>query len=194
MKGIHRQQFVRGLINTRYLFIFFLVTFCRLGLADPTMQEYSVQAIRTLNLARFTEWSASALSSRTTAAPALCVLGNRSMHSAFEQLEKPEAGNKTIRMVHVRSPADFDQCRILFISGDEAGVSGLLRKAMYRHVLTIGEHQNFLREGGMVQLAMNRGAIRMNINLKAVRQAGLRINSKVLRLANVVKEADGSLP
>jgi hypothetical protein len=52
----------------------------------------------------------------------------------------------------------------------------------------VGEDEAFLREGGMINFALSGGKISLEINLKPARKSQLRISSKLLSVANVVKE------
>jgi hypothetical protein len=55
-------------------------------------------------------------------------------------------------------------------------------------VLTVGEADWFLAEGGMVTLKLEAGRVRLEINLGAAQRAGLQISSKLLSLARVVRK------
>ncbi len=163
-----------------------LMGFGNLALAD-TLQEYTVKAIRSLNFARFTQWSVSALntSERTVS---VCVLGNKIAQEAFAHIDRKTIGDKAIKILHPNQLKNFRQCQIIYLSQLDPQTSlEILSKIGYMAVLTIGEDKDFLKNGGMIQLEMADGKINMNINLVAVRRAGLEISSRALKLAKIVE-------
>ncbi len=155
-------------------------------LAANYAQEYTIQAIRTLNFARFTEWSSNALKDSNNVIN-LCVLGDTLVHDAFTQIEKKPSGQKAIRVIHLTRGNNLDQCKVLFLSDPENyATKNFLLKLRGLPILTIGENKGFIENGGMVLLKMDKGMIEMVINLKAVQKAGLQISSRVLKLATIV--------
>ena len=66
-----------------------------------------------------------------------------------------------------------------------AALLGELRTA---HVLTVGESDGFIEEGGIVNLKLDSGKIQIQININAADQAGLRISSKLLSLAQIIRK------
>jgi hypothetical protein len=53
-------------------------------------------------------------------------------------------------------------------------------------VLTVGEHEEFLTDGGMIRLFVEDNKVRFSINQKAADAAGILISSRLLRLARAV--------
>jgi YfiR/HmsC-like len=53
-------------------------------------------------------------------------------------------------------------------------------------VLTIGESDGFARAGGMVNFVIDAGRVRFDVNQKAAERRGLRLSSRMLRLARRV--------
>jgi hypothetical protein len=54
-------------------------------------------------------------------------------------------------------------------------------------VLTVGESDQFIEEGGVINFMKKAGKIRLEINLDASLKAKLEISSKLLSVADVVK-------
>ena len=55
-------------------------------------------------------------------------------------------------------------------------------------VLTVGDGDDFARNGGMIGLFVEDGRMRFAINPDAAHRAGLRLSSQLLKLAKIVKE------
>jgi hypothetical protein len=54
-------------------------------------------------------------------------------------------------------------------------------------VLTIGESDQFLRDGGIVNFVIENGRVRFEVNQRVARDHGLSLSSKLLQLARSVK-------
>jgi hypothetical protein len=150
--------------------------------------EYEVKAALIYNLAKFVEWPPSAL---PDAQPnlLLCVLG----HDPFgANLEQTIAGKLvhgkalTIRRFHKADNAHG--CHIVFISSSERGhLAQLLNAFQGGPVLTIGEMEQFATRGGMVNFIIEDNRVQFEINIDAAERAGLKISSRALKLARVVR-------
>jgi hypothetical protein len=71
------------------------------------------------------------------------------------------------------------------VSGDDEDV---FREARLREspILTVGETDDFLRWGGMIEFFNDHNHVRLRINLAAARATSLQISSKLLRVAQVL--------
>jgi hypothetical protein len=84
------------------------------------------------------------------------------------------------------------QCQILFIGASEAGrTSDALRAFAAAPVLTVGESGNFIVEGGMIRFIDSGRRIRFEITPDAARRASLKISSRLLRVADIVRDRQG---
>jgi hypothetical protein len=52
--------------------------------------------------------------------------------------------------------------------------------------LVVGESEDFLEQGGMINFHLQGGKVRFEVNLKAAEDEGLKVSSKLLRLATRV--------
>jgi len=81
---------------------------------------------------------------------------------------------------------------MLFLSHDEvrrqATILGSLRG---QPVLTVGESENFLSDGGMIQLHLEEDKVRFDINAGLADSSHLKISSRLLLLATTVMLRDG---
>jgi hypothetical protein len=117
----------------------------------------------------------------------ICVLGpnpfGRSLDDAVDG--KSIDGRKFV----VRQVAEIEQaggCQILFIAlrpkkhppGTALASAG---------VLTVGESDGFAAGGGVIGFKLEGGRIQLEVNLEAAEQSKLRISSKLLSLARIVK-------
>jgi hypothetical protein len=103
---------------------------------------------------------------------------------------KPVNGRRIVvrRMGH---DADLKGCQVIFVGASEGkNASSVLERLRGSNVLTVGESDGFGRHGGIVNLLLNDGRIRFEVNPHAAERAHLQISSRLLSLATLV--ADGS--
>ena len=158
------------------------------GGAHAQVEEYQVKAAFLYNFAKFVEWPPHVF--KNAGDPiSICVLGKNPVENALEEAVAGKAVEG--RTFLVRQIAEINpgcNCQILFVSSSErkrfrssaAGIKGL-------GILTVGEAQDFAAEGGVINFKLEAGRIRLEINLDAAEQAQLRISSKLLSLAQIVK-------
>jgi hypothetical protein len=63
--------------------------------------------------------------------------------------------------------------------------SGIVNTLKGKSILTIGDQPWFLEQDGMIRFVNSDNKIRFQINVDAVKEAGLEVSSKLLRLADI---------
>jgi hypothetical protein len=90
---------------------------------------------------------------------------------------------------------DMSACRVLFIpSGtfEKKDLSKKLKAFREMGVLTVGEENGFLENGGMVNLLLlDEKKVSFEVNVKDAKRAGVKFRSKLLRLAKRVVSEEG---
>ncbi len=166
-----------------------LILFC-----NPTQAESRTALLKVGYLhkfAKFIEWPTEAFSSKG-AIFALCVLGTDSFVGALPSIQgKPIKGRK-LEIKYFAQEAPEKGCHILFVSASEADrVSQIIPPRQLTPSLTVADFERFAHSGGMINFTTEGSKTRFAINLKAAQRAGLRIRSKLLKLAISV-ETDAS--
>jgi hypothetical protein len=161
----------------------FLVALPLTSQENPTLAEYEVKAAYLLNFARFVDWPP--LADRTQdELLSICVLGDDPFEGTLERLARGEVVNG--QPIVVRRVSRYEEsCRILFVSRSERDLFRVLR-GVNGNVLTVGEDERFLFEGGMISFAIENRRVRFDVNLKAAEQASVRISSRLLVVARKV--------
>jgi hypothetical protein len=149
-------------------------------------KEYRVKAVFLYNFAQFVQWPAASLPDDQSPL-VVGILGDDPFHSYLDEVVKGEkVNNHPIRIVRYKNADEAGNSHILFVSASEAHRSdAILAAVKSRGILTVGESQDFCRNGGMVCFATESGRIRLKINLDPVQEANLTVSSKLLRLADV---------
>jgi YfiR/HmsC-like len=154
------------------------------------VDEYQVKAAYMYNFAKFVDWPAGTLDG--PAQPiAFCVLGQTPLGQPLHDTLSGKAVDQ--RPLVFRQLSDSKQagmCQVLFIGSlDKKLVRQTLDEIKSLPVLTVGEAENFTNDGGIVRFVLDAGRVRLEFNLDAADGAKLRISSKLLGLASVVKRA-----
>ena len=179
--------FIKGLMSV------FLPMLCLLiGIGLPadigagTVEEYSVKAALVFNFARFTDWPLDTIADSPEPLN-ICVVGDYAILEAFASVEGKLVNGRRIVLKRVRRIRKSDSCDLLFVSGSDRGLLPKIFAAVERkHVLTIGEMAGFTEAGGIINLVKTGNRINFEVNLEAAQQAGLKISSRILKLAIIV--------
>lgn len=149
-------------------------------------QEYSVKAAFLFNFARFVEWPEESFSAARHFL--LCILGRDPFGSALSSIDGKTVEDRQLVVKHIDSHEAAAACHILFIStSEEARVPYILRDLQGYHILTISEFAQFAQRGGIINFIIVDNKIRFEINPGAARDAGLKISSKLLKLADIIQ-------
>ena len=148
--------------------------------------EYDVKAALLLNFARYIEWPDGAFESARSPIE-VCVLAPSPFGDALDRtLAGETVANRPLSARQVHGPSDSAGCHLLFIpSGAEARASALVREGG-PHTITVGESRRFADMGGAVNLVIEGGRVRFNVNLRPVEDRGVRISARMLQLAGRV--------
>ncbi|HET6568642.1 MAG TPA: YfiR family protein [Rhodothermales bacterium] len=149
--------------------------------------EYQVKAVFLYHFTEFVTWPRSAFP-EAQAPLVIGVLGDDPFGAYLDETVRGEMVNGHPLVVRRYDRVEqVEGCQILFVSPSEAGRLGrILSRTSDRPLLTVGDTDDFARDGGIIQFVTVRGKIRLRINVDAARSAGLTISSKLLGLADIV--------
>jgi YfiR/HmsC-like len=148
--------------------------------------ERELKAAFLYNFAKFVEWPPAAFPERATPVT-LCTLGDDAIAASLEAVVKGETLDARRLVVRrLRDPQEARDCHVLFISPAEKHVSQLLASLRGAGVLTVGDGNDFLDQGGVIRFFLEQNRVRFDINLDAAERSRLNLSSKLLRLARAV--------
>lgn len=167
------------------------VMFCAAGVAGKDFEpsEYQLKAAFLVNFPKYVDWPPSAFASSNSPV-VITVLGeNRFGEDLNAMVNGKTANGRPIVVRYVAREAEVGSpCHILFVTAsEEKRLPAVLEKFKGTSTLTVGENDAFLDEGGMINLARDSKKIQMEVNLAPTRNAGLKISSRLLSVAGVVK-------
>lgn len=166
-------------------------TFLAIVLATPVIggeapREYQLKAAFIYNFVQFVDWPASAFPSAQSPV-VLATVGADPFQGALDQAAAGKsAGRRPLLVKHFAQAADVNRCQLLFIAaGQEDQLAAARTRLGDAPVLTVGESEEFIRAGGMIRFYQEDNRLRFEINPSAAHKAGLRISSRLLKLAKI---------
>ena len=172
------------------------LVFCLVNVVVPrtatgqrdSVDEYKLKTAMLYSLINFVEWPDSAYSDRQ-APIQLCILGRDPFESSLTSTALQETANgRSVFVRHLQNDKEVRGCQVLYISSSERKIAErILSTLTGSSVLTVGETTQFAEHGGMIQFSLEDQRVHFEINLDAASRAGLKISSKLLALAQIVK-------
>ncbi|HYE86596.1 MAG TPA: YfiR family protein [Vicinamibacterales bacterium] len=158
------------------------------GLTTASASGVPDQQIRAgflYNFAMFVEWPTTPLGD-----PLLVgVLGDDVFASALRSIDGRAANGRKIVVRPVDESDDLARTSILYVGhADDRSAAATLARVGKKPVLTVGHSPRFTQVGGIVRLYTDGGKLRFEINTDRSNECALRISSKLLNLAKIVKE------
>lgn len=145
-------------------------------------RQHLIKAAFVYDMLKATQWP-QARSGRVV----LCVLGRDPFGAAWHSIEGRPIGKRKLDVAPVEFRSDLAGCDALFVGTSERWRWPQLRRALVAQpILTMSEMVGFAQDGGMVALMAVDNRLRFDVNLKAVRKAGLSIDTDALEQANKV--------
>jgi hypothetical protein len=148
----------------------------------------ALKAAFLFNFVNFIEWPAEVLAPGQHLS--LCVIGDTAVADALAQTIKGRSVDDHALTLSVKA-ADGPvlQCHLLYLAGPDAKRSEQLLLALSgASIFTVGDGDRFAETGGVAQLILENGRIRFAVNMDAARRAHLKISSKLLSLATIIKD------
>ncbi len=156
--------------------------------AEPAKisREYLIKAAILYNFAKFATWPAAAFSN-ATAPLRICVIGADPFGPALESLNGKTVRNRALVTAPIAKVEDAAACHILFVSASEKDRLGaILDTVSALPILTVADINRFANSGGIIALKEVNDRSRIEVNIGAANLAGLKLSSKLLRLADTV--------
>lgn len=160
---------------------------------DLTASEYGVKAVFLFNFTRYLEWPEE---NGLEFCP-IAVLGKSEILAPLREIAaKKNSGSRSIQIRECRDVAEIDRPRILFLSASAADLlPEVLAAVRGTDVLVVGETEGFGSRGVPVNFVLREGTVRFEINVQALKNAGIQASSQLLKLAILVEtETEVDLP
>jgi len=169
----------------RFMLVLTFLTICSARAAtQESIDVYQVKAAFIYNFAKFVEWPHEAFKDSNERI-SICVLGRNPFGSLLaDTVEGKIVGNRKFAVSLLSNVSEGRTCHILFVSAPQSKPARiLLEEAKNPYLLTVGESNEFLAGGGMINLRVQDSHVRIEINREAASAAKFRISSRLLSLA-----------
>jgi hypothetical protein len=153
-----------------------------------TIDQYEVKAGFVTSFANFVEWPPEAFKSPHDPF-VICVLGRNPFGATLAGLVAGKVvGNRALMLRELMDVREAEGCHILFISASEhLRFRAILSSLREQSIFSIGDTNDFVSEGGVANLRIENGRVRIEINVVAAKEKNLRISSRLMGLARIVK-------
>ena len=193
-KRFHCRLHHTCMINKAVRLIIIAAVFVMAGLApnvqaeDVGSYEYVLKAAFLYNLAKFVELPAEAFADDQGVIE-FCILGKDPFGSALESVKGKTVKGRKVMIKRTAKISDVQGCHVLFISRSEKKhLSKVFAELEDSNVLTVGDMRDFVQKGGMINFITAGQKIRFEVNVSAAERNGLKISSKLLKLATSVSK------
>lgn len=166
----------------RLLLITLLAALAAHPAAQTATLEYQVKAAYLFNFLKFVEFPPA---SRPLT---VCVAGRNPFGTALDDVVRGEqVQGRTIVSRVILEPEPG--CDVVFVPTG-AATAAYLRAARGTSTLTVGESSEFIPQGGIINFVLDGRNVRFEIAPMAAEQANLRISSRLLQLATLVRTTE----
>jgi YfiR/HmsC-like len=167
---------------------------CPAQTADsPDSAEYLIKAGFIYNFANLMQWPANTFSSPDSPIVIAIVGTDASGGILDEVLAGKKVAGRPFAVKHLKRGMDLKGCNIVFVSASEtAHLDEILHLVKNLPILTIGETPSFAQRGGIINFVVVDDKVRFEVNVEAAKQADISISSRLLALAKIVPQTDGS--
>jgi len=159
--------------------------------AQPTLTESQAKAAFVLNFARYVEWPERAFPARETPL-SICLLGRDPVGNALLALEGRQVQNRVVTVRRLANADEARTCHVLFLAeSEERRLVHALRGLIGLPVLTVGDTDGFIDNGGAIGLVQGEGRLQFEVNRHVLDQAQLKASSNLLKLARNLSDLKG---
>ena len=168
-----------------FLACFVLQPLCK---AETELNESKVKALYLYNLVRYTEWPAGVFEQADSPIHLMIVASDRVAADLTSVVAGKLVQGRTIKVETTLSKPLAPKVHLLFVGeAEKLTMKGWLTETGIRPILTVAESDGFLGAGGMVSFHMDEGKVKLAVNLKPIKAAGLVLSSRLLAVATEVR-------
>jgi uncharacterized protein DUF4154 len=165
-----------------------LLVMAQLARAAPERaSEYSVKAAFLFHFAQLTTWPPRIFAGADSPL-VFCTIGNDPFDGVLDSAvaSKMVQGHPA-KVLHLKQTTAVESCHLLFVGAQEMPQMSALIAALHGlPILTVGEADEFLKQGGMIDLRSQDDRLRFDVNLEAAQSSNLAFSSTLLSLARKV--------
>jgi len=169
------------------------ILLCSVESRAQARSEYEVKAAFLYNFAKFVDWPPEAFPNGNSVLK-ICILGQNPFGPEFGAfIEGKVAQGRKLQFAQVRDVQQAKSCQILYVaSSEKPQILQILKAVDGAMVLTVGDWSEFASSGGIINFVLQNDRVRFEINLDAAERAGVKLSSKLLGVASIVRDKPGA--
>lgn len=151
---------------------------------------YQAQSQYIRSFADFIAWPGPSAERAASETINFCILGRDPYGELLDKsvLFHPVGDRRTI-ITRAQHLEDLTGCDVLFVSSSETKHEAKILKSLRsKHILTVGDANDFAARGGIIQFVINQGTVSFLINVDAAQRSGLKIDASLLAIAKIVHD------
>jgi hypothetical protein len=153
------------------------------GAADAATPS-ALKAAFLFNFAKFADWSAI----QPGVTLVLCVANDDRVGAALADSVRGQAiTGHALEVRRLNSDNSLSGCHLLFVPASDARQMLAKINKGAEPLLTVSDAPGFAQSGGMIELFQESGRMRFAVNVDAAQRAGVRLSSRLLDLAKIVR-------
>jgi hypothetical protein len=160
------------------------------GAEEELPADFQVKAAFLINFPKYVDWPTNTFT-ETNSALTIAIWGDENVANEVQNMigsGRIISGHPVMLKRIDREEEISRDCHILFIgTAGRQRTPAILEKIRGEKILTVGESDDFLAQNGIINLARQGRKIRLQVNLAAAGNAQLKISSRLLVAADVVK-------
>lgn len=151
--------------------------------------EFEIKAIYLVKFIQFVDWPSAAFAGENSPL-VIGVLGSDPFGEVLDEVTRDEMiKNRRVTVRRFHNLRDVEGVQVLYVSSSERSrMHSILAAMSGRSVLTVGDVEGFSVEGGVVRFVTENRKVHFRINIDAAKRANLQISSKLLQLAEIVRD------
>lgn len=156
---------------------------------EADVGEYQVKAAFLYNFTQFVTWKDVHVPD-ASAGFRIGILGDDPFGQTLDEVLAGESVRSLpVRLKRSDNPKELDSCQLVFVAAQSTQeVKAAIAKLSAPGILLVGEHPEFAKMGGGIQLVVENSRVNFILNMRALRSAGLDASSKLQRIAKQVME------
>ncbi|CCK74518.1 MAG: YfiR family protein [Oleispira antarctica] len=149
------------------------------------LKEETLKVNYLLQLTKFIHWPNTLIQRMPLK---LCLFENTPAKDIWQKIHLQRSQGHEIQLSYINQNNSLSECDILFIH--KLIPNSMIQKNYYslvsNSVLTIGEREDFAKDGGVIEFTLTDKHVDIKINLKTAIEAGLSINANLIEIASNV--------
>lgn len=149
-------------------------------------RQAQFMAIYLMHFANFIEWPDSAQSDKTQFN--ICFYADERLSGYIKELRGETINNGTINVVETPEQRQLTECQIVFIENTQIErFNNIKAQTQQSATLFVSDKAGFIDQGGTMEYFVANNKLRFAVNMKAAKEKGLILSSKLLMIAKIIE-------